>query len=553
MFDAVTSDISEFRLDSASFLAMIKQGASRLGASRAVINELNVFPIPDGDTGDNMYMTICSGCSSASEGGSLSQVASSLAKGMLLGARGNSGVILSRIFSGISKGLQGLESADAFQFASALQKGVEESYKAVSIPVEGTMLTVWREGVAKAATKAGIHDCISALVAEMKESLERTPDLLPVLKEAGVVDSGGAGVLCIAEGMLDSLEGRSDDGDISAPPSTASSVDFDLFGPDTELEFGYCTEFLLRLQSAKVSDPCNFDETPIREYLESAGESVVCFREGSIVKVHVHTRTPGEILNTCQKWGEYLTLKIENMTLQHNETHQKPAQEVFERKMKPFGVVAVASGEGLVNMLRENGADIVIEGGQTMNPSVESFTRAFDKVGAKTIFVFPNNSNVILTARQAADIYTSSEIVVIPSKDVGSGYVAMASIDFSCGNASEMAATASEALGSVSTGFVCRAIRDSNLGGIKTREGDFIGMCGGSIVAEAPDRLSLALELASSMGCPSHEVALLFKGADVPESEFAALSDKLQKSCPRTEIIQIDGGQPVFDYILTLC
>ena len=295
---------------------MLCQGAARLEANRQTINDLNVFPIPDGDTGDNMHMTLCGG-TSAGPAGSLGETARTASQGMLLGARGNSGVILSRFFAGIAKGLDGLSDADLPTFIQALQEGVRSAYGAVSEPVEGTMLTVLREGVA-AAEGAGFEAAFQAMVREMKASLDRTPDLLPVLKEAGVVDSGGAGVLCIMEGMLDALEGRFSEAAAPASATPRPAADLDRFGPDSELTFGYCTEFLLRLQTAKVGDPEQFDVAQIRDWLNGAGESVVCFKDGSIVKVHVHTRTPGDILSHAQRWGEFLTVKIENMTLQHS-------------------------------------------------------------------------------------------------------------------------------------------------------------------------------------------------------------------------------------------
>ena len=331
-------------INGAQYLEMVREGAARLAANRKSINDLNVFPIPDGDTGDNMYMTICAGVDNAAAvarnaagqtleqtteqaaGQTLGQMAAAVSRGMLLGARGNSGVILSRIFAGMAKGLEGCKTAGIAHFRGAMHCGVDEAYKAVATPVEGTILTVLRESVKK-ADGSTFEAYFEALTAEMRESLMRTPDLLPVLKEACVVDSGGAGMLCIAEGMLDALRGNISTGVAgntstgAGTNGTAPSYNIDAFGPDTPLEFGYCTEFLLRLQTAKVGEVEAFDEAPIKEWLEGAGDSLVFFRDGSIIKVHVHTRTPGEVLNACQKWGEFLTLKIENMTLQHSEVN----------------------------------------------------------------------------------------------------------------------------------------------------------------------------------------------------------------------------------------
>ena len=526
------------------YLSMLREGASRLSENRKAINDLNVFPIPDGDTGDNMYMTLEAGCTEAS-GSTLSELASSASKGMLLGARGNSGVILSRIFAGIAKGLEGASEAGIALFGEAMAAGVRESYSAVSVPVEGTILTVLREAVESASGET-LEEYIDALVREMKASLDRTPELLDVLKEAGVVDSGGAGLLCIFQGMADAVKGVT-----TAVQGAAAehkpSVNLDDFGPDTELKFGYCTEFLLRLQTAKVGDVEAFDESPIRDYLNSAGESVVCFRDGSIIKAHVHTMTPGEILNAVQRWGEFLTVKIENMTLQHSGA---PA---FARRRKPVGVVAVVAGEGLAQAFREAGADEIIEGGQTMNPDARSFVEAFERIEAENIFVFPNNSNVILTAKQAAELYSGAKVVVVPSKDPGAGYVGVASTDFSGKDIVQMEEEAIASVEGVCSGMISAAIRDASKDGVEVRTGDYVGFSKGGILVDSASRTDAALALAEKMDAGSHDVMLLFSGADVSEAEAAELHDRMQKLFPRTEIMLTPGGQPVYDYIITLC
>lgn len=549
-------------LTSELYLKMLRQGAARLGANRQAINDLNVFPIPDGDTGDNMHMTLCGG-SSATDMHHLGETALAASQGMLLGARGNSGVILSRFFAGIAKGLSGLSEADLPTFIQALQEGVRSAYGAVSEPVEGTMLTVLREGVA-AAEGEGFEACFQALVRAMEVSLEHTPEQLPVLKEAGVVDSGGAGVLCIAEGMLDALEGRitADNGTEEAPAAAKPQANLDLFGPDAELGFGYCTEFLLRLQTAKVGDPEAFDESEIRDWLNQAGESVVCFKDGSIVKVHVHTRTPGDILSHAQRWGEFLTVKIENMTLQHSgatiQNNFSPSapdgpKESFAQVRKRYAVVAVASGEGLVQAYRDAGVEEIIEGGQTMNPSASDFLAAFDRAGAETLFVFPNNSNILLTAQQAASLYDKAEVFVLPSKNVGAGYVAAASVDRSCKDAKEIAEAARATLESATTCQVSRADRDTVREGITIRKGEFIGFEGSRILCASPDRNEAVRKALKALGAGDHDVALVFYGKETPAAEAGTLVNALQTACPRTEWILGDGGQPIFDYIITLC
>ncbi|MBQ2108130.1 MAG: DAK2 domain-containing protein, partial [Bacteroidales bacterium] len=390
--------VRTYNLGGDLYLKMLSQGCARLGKNRQAINDLNVFPIPDGDTGDNMCLTLEAGYAQASplHGASLCEIANAVSSGMLMGARGNSGVILSRIFAGLAKGLTGLKETDTAGFAAAMASAVTEAYSSVSKPVEGTILTVVREGADSAAPykKDSMENYISALTHAMEDSLEKTPDKLQVLKEAGVVDSGGAGLLQIFYGFQDALLGIEEGRHESAGAPSAPRVDLSAFDENTELEFGYCTEFLLRLQSSKVNLD-SFDEKEIEDYILSAGDSVVFFREGSIIKVHVHTKKPGDILNRCQQWGEFLTLKIENMTLQHHNSSFAPKQE--EVKRKDFGIVTVANGSGLVDAFKTLGADYVVEGGQTMNPSVADFIAAFDAVKARNIFVFPNNSNIVMT------------------------------------------------------------------------------------------------------------------------------------------------------------
>ena len=544
-----------YDLNSELYLLMLRQGAARLGANRETINDLNVFPIPDGDTGDNMLMTLEGGASAPAAPG-LGETARAASQGMLLGARGNSGVILSRFFAGIAKGLDGRQDADLPAFIQALQEGVTSAYGAVSEPVEGTMLTVLREGVAQ-AEGAGFAAYFHSLVAAMRASLERTPELLPVLKEAGVVDSGGAGIVCITEGMLDALEGRVTAGSATKAPQKVA-VDLDRFGPDTPLGFGYCTEFLLRLQTAKVGDPETFDAEVIRRWLDSVGESVVCFKDGSIVKVHVHTRTPGQILDGAQRWGEFLTVKIENMTLQHSgvsiqDRFSALPKEDFAIRRKRCAVVAVASGAGLVQAFRDAGVDEVVEGGQTMNPSAADFLAAFDRADAETLFVFPNNSNILLAARQAASLYDKSEVIVLPSKDIGAGYVAAASVDRSCKDMAEIAETAQATLDSVTTVIVSRADREAVRDGLSIHKGDFIGFEGHRILCADAARTDAALHSAEALDFGAHDVALVFFGQDTPQGEAEAFAATLRTRYPRTEVILTDGGQPVYDYILALC
>ena len=530
-------------LDAELYLNLIRGGAARLAQNRQEINDLNVFPIPDGDTGDNMYMTIEAG--SHASGNSLGEMADAVSQGMLLGARGNSGVILSRIFAGMGKAFKGLKQADYKQFNAALKAAVEEAYHAVSQPVEGTILTVLREGVAAAEGSASIEEFFDLWIAGMDLSLQHTPELLDVLKKAGVVDSGGAGLLCIAEGMRDALHGNSPvlDAETNQPAQTPK-IDFNAFTEDSVLVFGYCTEFLLRLQRSKV-DLDSFDESVIHNWLEQQGDSLVFFRDGSIIKVHVHTKDPGAVLSKCREWGEFLTIKVENMTLQHHENHM---DERFKRSRKALGIVTVAAGKGLTASFKDMGADAVIEGGQTMNPSVESFLEAFDQVEAETILVFPNNSNIILTARQAADIYQKARIVVIPTHTLGEGYFAMANLQPDL-PLEELSQTLEEAARAVTTGSVSKAIRDT----ADARTGEYIGFSGKDVLCCCPERAEAVKTLAEKLQAGNSDIIILLKGADAPSDEAASLQQELQKNCPMSEVILMDGGQPVYDYILALC
>jgi len=530
------------RLDGSRYLDLVCGGAARLNASRQEINDLNVFPIPDGDTGDNMYMTIEAGCRVAA--GSLGDTAATVSRGMLTGARGNSGVILSRIFAGMAKGLAGLQDAGPEEFGQAMQAGVEEAYHAVPSPVEGTILTVLREGVAAATGSRSLEEYFDRLIPAMELSLQHTPDLLDVLKKAGVVDSGGAGLLCIAEGMRAVLRGESAALPEAALPAAAQPVDLDAFTEDSVLEFGYCTEFLLRLQRSKV-DLEHFDETVIADWLAANGESLVFFRDGSIIKVHVHTHRPGDILNHCQQYGEYLTLKIENMTLQH---HENKMDERFHTGRKALGVVTVAAGEKLRETFREMGADEVIEGGQTMNPPVQRFLEAFERIAADSILVLPNNGNILLTAQQAAALYDKCRIEVLPTRSLGEGYFALASLDTS-ETIDEIVPELTEALAETVTGMVSRAIRDSQAG----HTGDYLGFSGKEMLCGSPDRQEALLALAAKLEAGSHDIGVLFSGADTPADEAADTLGRLTAAWPRTEFTLIEGGQPVYDYILLLC
>ena len=543
-------------MDGILFARLLRGGAARLRTNKTAVNDLNVFPIPDGDTGDNMFLTINAGVSAAGDGNeSLSQTAGKAASGMLLGARGNSGVILSRIFAGLAKGFENSSSVTAEELGQAFESGVSEAYGAVSVPVEGTILTVLKDSVAYANKR--ITDGTTAesyftdFLSELRRSLERTPDLLDVLKEAGVVDSGGAGLGYIVEGFISALRGE-DEAAFAESESAAKTVDISAFTEDSLLDFGYCTEFLLRLQKSKI-DIDSFSVDELTSYLNSVGESVVCFREGTVVKVHVHTMKPGDILNEMQRYGEFLTFKMENMTLQHNENHMseklapKPSMP-----HKPFGVVSVAAGEGIKDAFVSLGCDAVVDGGQSMNPSAEDLISAFGNVNADVIFVFPNNSNIILTANQAAQLYEGAEIRVVPTKTIGEGYAAISMLDTSSGDADAIVADMEMIIADVVTGTVSRAVRDAEMDGVEVHKDDYIGFVGDKIYTAGKTRNEAAAELCEAVGAKRYDIMLLVCGADATDAEAQELYDELKKRYRRTEIVMINGCQPIYDYIIIL-
>src|SRR5690554_2680791 len=418
--------MSTFKIDGNQFKQMIINGTVNLENNSDRIDQLNVFPVPDGDTGTNMKLTLNSGAKEIKniESKSIFEVAKKLSRGLLMGARGNSGVILSQLFRGFASGLEGEDYADATIFSKALKKGVETAYKAVMKPVEGTILTVSRESADEVTRVANpemsFEELLSRLVSEAKRSLKRTPDLLPVLKEVGVVDSGGAGLLTIYEGFEKAIKGeilKLDDKKDKDKIESAQSVFM-----TEDITFMYCSEFIVQLDDEKTNiNP--FTEQRLSKFLSDIGDSLVVVQDEDIVKVHVHTNEPGKALNFAQKYGEFLKLKIENMKEQHSsivsETH--PAQPK-KPEIKEYAIIAVCAGEGLASIFKEMGCDIIISGGQTMNPSTEDFLKAIDDANARNIIIFPNNSNIVMAANQAAEVTEDVTVKVIPTKTIPQGY-----------------------------------------------------------------------------------------------------------------------------------
>ena len=546
------------QIDGALFANMLRGGAAALYDHRQAVNDLNVFPIPDGDTGDNMFMTMDSGVAAlnSSQTDTITAAASAAAKGMLMGARGNSGVILSRIFAGIAKGLEGANTADVDLLNKAMQKGVYESYSAVSVPVEGTILTVFKDAAAYAGSaiqkETTAERYFDDLLTEMKRSLQRTPELLDVLQQSGVVDSGGAGLTYIMQGMQDVLNGKNAAFSIRCTADISKAIDINAADEDSLSEFGYCTEFLLRLLQKKT-DAAHFDITEMLRYLNTVGESVVAFQEGSILKVHVHTKKPGDILNYAQQYGEFLTTKIENMTLQHHETLRSSHTELPQTEpRKSYGIISVASGSGIKELFLSLGCDAVVDGGQSMNPSANELIETFRKVNADTLLVYPNNANIILTAKQAKELYHDAEVCILPTKTIGEAYAAISMLDTDKSSVQDILNEQTEIISGVVTGIVSRAVRDSTQNELTIHKGNYIGFSEDRIMLEHENKNDALLALAEQLHSGSFDIALVICGESVTMQDSDTVYDALKKQFPVTEIIMIDGKQPIYDYILTL-
>ena len=540
---------------------MAKGGAKFLGSNADEVNKLNVFPVPDGDTGDNMRMTIESGIAAIEnlDSDDLADVMKAFSHGMLLGARGNSGVILSQFFAGMAKGLEGKEKADPVTFGHALELGVKQAYSSVMTPTEGTILTVARESVEYAVSRINsestIRTLFADLVGEMHESLDRTPEILSVLKEAGVVDSGGAGLLYIMDGFNRVLNGEEiEDGEESALPKAKSAAPVNFaFGPDSEMTYGYCTELLLQLQNAKT-DIDAFDVEGLKDFLASIGDSIVAFKTDSIIKIHVHTFTPEKVLAHCREYGEFLTVKIENMSVQHTESIEETASALAKPEVKAtakqYGVVAVAIGEGIENLFAELGTDEIIQGGQTQNPSTNDFLAAFERINAKHIIVLPNNSNIVMAAQQAAELYDKATVHVIPSKNIGTGYVALTALNFESDDVETNLAEMTEAMKRVTAGYISPSIRDTNMNGLEIHNGDTIGIIEKEIVVSEKDKTEAAHKLASMLlELPEKFMLTIFSGKDTTEEEQTELEAYLSEKYPDSEVYYIDGGQEIYPYI----
>ena len=544
--------MNNLTIDGKSYAKMLTSGAAMLSAHVEELNALNVFPVADGDTGTNMLKTVEGGLAEISKynGDSIGELSSGFARGVLLGARGNSGVILSQIFAGINERLQDYSSVTASQLAEAFQGGIARSYAAVQNPTEGTILTVFRESTEYAAEKvtaeSTVEEFFTLHIKEARRSLEATKDILPALAEADVVDSGAAGYLCIAEGMYKALTGEELAYNATASKDSAQ-IDIDSFTRDSVLEFGYCTEFLLRLMSAKV-DPDAFEVDTILNILtEMGGESIVAYKQDDIVKVHVHTFNPGMIMARMQEFGEFLTVKIENMSVGHSEsTVKKP------KSRKKLSVVAVATGEGLTALFKSMGADVIVSGGQTSNPSIEELVEAFKLCESEDIIVLPNNKNIILAAKQAAEIYTDARVHVMNSKSLMQGYSALSVITPGITDTEALLESIQRAIAGVVDGEITAAVRDVTIDGREIHTGDYMAISGGRIVATAPTAEEAAMGMLGEADTDLCEIITLVVGKTVSEERRAALTEMLKDTYEDCEITVYDGGQDVYDYLISI-
>ena len=556
-----------YKMDGLVFKTLVINGAENLKLNYQKIDALNVFPVPDGDTGTNMKMTIEAGVNEIRDlkEKNIYEISKRLSRGMLMGARGNSGVILSQLFRGLFNGFQGYDEVDAIKLAKAFEAGVEQAYKAVMKPVEGTILTVAREASEKMLkvvnSKMTIPKFFELYLQEVQASLERTPELLPVLKESGVVDSGGAGYLCIIEGMYKALQGEL----ISIEPYKSNLHTASILTTakgQKEYEFGYCTEFILQLSKDRVPDIDAFKESTMLERISDLGESIVVVKDDDLVKVHLHTLTPGQVLTRAQEFGEFLTLKIENMTVQHSQVvttngngngQSQVEQETYQRPeiRKKYAIVAVASGQGLINTFKEMGADYVVEGGQTMNPSTQDFLQAYRMLNAEHILVFPNNKNIILTARQSSKFVKDAQVHVIETTTIAQGFAALTMLDLN-GEPEEVIADISKVIDNVVTGLITYAIRDTDIGGLQIKKDDYIGILNGKIVTSRRRRIDSVKELIQLANVEDKEIITIIHGEGVPPREVNDLVRFIEKNYSNLEVDVIEGNQDVYSYILAI-
>ncbi|GAA0349677.1 DAK2 domain fusion protein YloV [Bacillus horti] len=570
--------MKHLKVDGLLFAQMIREGAKNLTKHVKVVDSLNVFPVPDGDTGTNMNLSFTSGVNEMNKvtSADISAVTKALSRGLLMGARGNSGVILSQLFRGFSKNVETERELNAKQFAVALKKGVETAYKAVMKPVEGTILTVSKDA-ANAAEKIvkqtdDIMVVMETVLQEAKDSLKRTPDLLPILKQVGVVDSGGQGLVYVYEGFMAALKGETIDDESSVAPAQGYDVKenkeehvrdevAEMMAAGVlsveDIEFGYCTEFMIKLDAKRKS---YFNEAHFRGQMNQFGDSLLVISDDELVKVHIHAEELSKVMELAQSYGGLMNIKIENMREQflsiaeaqdgQPAEQQSTASTAAAQEAKDYGLIAVAMGDGIGKMFKGLGVDVVIQGGQTMNPSTEDFVKAIEQLNAKEIIILPNNSNIILAAEQSADLVDAS-VTVIPTKNVPQAMTALlhfnpdVSIDV---NQKRML----DAKNHIKSGQVTFAVRDTEIDGVQIRKDDFMGIFDGKIVTTAPDADTTVKQLLEKMIDDESEVVTVIIGDGVEEDQAETLVDELEGQFDHVEIEVHQGGQPLYAYIVSV-
>ena len=535
---------------------MIDLGSKNLAKNAEKINSLNVFPVPDGDTGTNMNLSMSSGAkeTAANVVENIGELGKSFSKGLLMGARGNSGVILSQLFRGMSQHIADKKEVNAKEFAEAIQNGVSIAYKAIIKPVEGTILTVAREaaeaGLKAAENSDSVVEVMEAIYAEAQASLKRTPDLLPILKEVGVVDSGGQGLVCVYQGFVAALKGEKIEGLESVETNVVDMQfeddhDMDFVSPE-DIVYGFCTEFTVRLDKEKK----DFNEDKFREDMSKFGDSLLVISDSEYVKIHVHTETPGDVFNYGQQYGELIKIKSDNMREQHREVlrKQEAKQATTPKELKEQAMISISMGAGLSKVLTSMGVDYIVEGGQTMNPSTEDIMKAIKEVNAKNIFIFPNNKNIQLAAKQAAEL-AEENVFVIESKTAPQGLAAVMVFNPQA-SADENFANMQEVLSTVSTLEVTHAVRDTNIEGVEIKKDEFMGIKDGKIVVSNLSLNTVLEELLEKSIDEDKEIVTLYLGEESTEEYTDFLEQLIEEKYPDVEVELIESGQPVYPYII---
>ena len=549
------------------FRAMVEIGEMRLSENAEFVDSLNVFPVPDGDTGTNMMLSFKSGAervanSTATTVGDLAQ---DLAKGLLMGARGNSGVILSQLFRGFSKAVVGKDVITGEELAQAFTNGVETAYKAVMKPVEGTILTVAREsakrGVRKLETSNDIIEVMGSVLRGAEKSLAKTPDLLPVLKEVGVVDSGGQGLVFIYNGFFEALTGeavpvqslQSNKIDLTSVAHHESGVDYEHVSTG-DIKFGYCTEIMVKIgEGETVVD--TFDYDTFRNYLNELGDSLLVVADDEIIKVHVHTERPGEVMNYGQRFGSLMKVKVDNMRLQHEEVlktdYTAKVKEAAQKQKAEYGIVAVAAGEGVQELFKSMGVTTIINGGQTMNPSTEDILQAVKEAHAEKVIVLPNNKNIQMAANQAAEVSEDAAVAVVATRTISEGLASLLAFNPEASLEDNQAAM-SEQMALVSSGQITNAVRDTNIDGVEIKKDDFMGIVDGKILVSIADRKEATLATIDKMIDDDSEILTIIYGEDADASEVEEITEAVEAKYPDVEVEVHEGNQPVYTYLLSV-